>query len=167
MSSTPKLRKVDQNWKINFINSNLLFNSKVLRKQQPKRLKLKTLIRIVKNSIDWKFRQVLLNFVFVDEKISRQLNLDFRGKDYATNILTFDMKNDLSSLNAELVICVSVLESEAAEQNKRLSDHLLHLLVHGVLHAQGLDHLNESEALAMENKEIKILENFGIPNPFV
>ena len=88
---------------------------------------------------------------FVDEEEGRELNHQFRRKDYATNVLTF---------------CPAVLERQAAEQQKPLRDHLAHLLIHGVLHAQGYDHLDDEEAEVMEARETEIMESLGFPNPY-
>ncbi|HRA14593.1 MAG TPA: rRNA maturation RNase YbeY, partial [Giesbergeria sp.] len=75
----------------------------------------------------------------VDEDEGRQLNRDYRHKDYATNVLTFDYAQEPMVL-ADLVLCAPVVEREAREQNKSLEEHYAHLLVHGALHAQGWDH---------------------------
>ena len=79
---------------------------------------------------------------FVDEEEGRELNRQFRRKDYATNVLTFDYQRE-PVVMADIVICPAVLERQAAEQQKPLRDHLAHLLIHGVLHAQGYDHLDD------------------------
>ena len=102
---------------------------------------------------------------FVDEEEGRALNSQYRHKDYATNVLTFDYTRE-PVVTADIVICPAVLERQAKEQNKPLRDHLAHLLVHGVLHAQGYDHLNDEEAEVMEAKETEILTGLGFPNPY-
>lgn len=102
---------------------------------------------------------------FVDEEEGRMLNSQYRHKDYATNVLTFDYTRE-PVVTADIVICPAVLERQAAEQDKPFVDHLAHLLVHGVLHAQGYDHLNEEEAEVMEGRETEILMGLGFPNPY-
>ena len=102
---------------------------------------------------------------FVDEEEGRALNSQFRRKDYATNVLTFDYQRE-PVVMADIVICPAVLERQALEQNKPFRDHLAHLLVHGVLHAQGYDHLNDEEAEEMEARETEILTGLGFPNPY-
>jgi probable rRNA maturation factor len=102
----------------------------------------------------------------VGEDEGRALNAQYRHKDYATNVLTFDYADD-PVVQADLVLCGPVVEREAREQGKPLADHYAHLLVHGALHAQGYDHeTGEQDALEMEALEILLLGSLGIPNPY-
>ncbi len=102
----------------------------------------------------------------VGEAEARELNRSYRGKDYATNILTFDYAAE-PVVMADLVLCAEVVAREAAEQGKTLSAHYAHLLVHGTLHAQGYDHeTNERDALEMEALEILLLGSLQIENPY-
>ncbi len=102
----------------------------------------------------------------VDAEEGRQLNRKFRGKDYATNVLTFDYAQG-PVVVADLVLCSPVVAHEAKEQRKTLAAHYAHLLVHGTLHAQGCDHeIGEAETEAMEAREIAILARLGIHNPY-
>ena len=94
------------------------------------------------------------------------LNRDYRGKDYATNVLTFDYTS-APVVTADLVLCAPVVEREARENGKTLQAHYAHLLVHGTLHAQGWDHeTGEQDAEAMEALEIEILAGLGFDNPY-
>jgi probable rRNA maturation factor len=106
---------------------------------------------------------------FVGQAESKKLNANYRNKDYATNILTFpyELQNGIDQLSADLVICLPVLEKEARQQNKTLEQHLIHLIVHGTLHAQGFDHEDEVEAEAMEQLEISILKKLKQANPYI
>ena len=94
------------------------------------------------------------------------LNRDYRGKDYATNVLTFDYTQE-PMVTADLVLCAPVVEREAREQGKTLQAHYAHLLIHATLHAQGYDHeTGEEDAQEMEALEIRLLGALGYANPY-
>ncbi len=97
----------------------------------------------------------------------QQLNRDYRHKDYATNVLTFDYQQE-PTVAADLVLCAPVVEREAREQNKALEEHYAHLLVHGTLHAQGWDHeTSDEDAREMEAYETAIMEELGFADPYL
>jgi probable rRNA maturation factor len=102
---------------------------------------------------------------FVGDAEGRQLNHDFRGKDYATNVLTFDYQH-APVVVADLVLSAGVLQREAADLGLPVADHAAHLLVHGALHAQGFDHENDEEAAVMEARETAILRGLGLHDPY-
>ncbi|MES2757634.1 MAG: rRNA maturation RNase YbeY [Pseudomonadota bacterium] len=112
-----------------------------------------------------------LTIRFVAEDEGRVLNRDYRAKDYATNVLTFAYNEgeELAAdepTRADIILCTDVLEREAAEQKKTVEEHAAHLVVHGVMHAQGYDHEHEEEAGEMERLERDILEALGYPDPY-
>ncbi|HZW20253.1 rRNA maturation RNase YbeY [Noviherbaspirillum sp.] len=114
------------------------------------------------------FAPAELTIRFVDAEEGRALNHAYRGKDYATNVLTFAYTEDEDSevTQADIILCTDVLQREAAEQGKTVESHSIHLVVHGVLHAQGYDHETDHEAAEMEQLEIEILASLGEPNPY-
>ncbi len=102
----------------------------------------------------------------VDAEEGQALNHEYRKKDYATNVLTFDYQQE-PTVMADLVLCAPVVEREALEQNKTLEEHYAHLLVHGTLHAQGWDHeTSEEDAEEMEAYESDILRELGFSDPY-
>lgn len=114
------------------------------------------------------FAPAELTIRFVDAIEGQTLNRDYRGKDYATNVLTFAYTEDQDSevTQADIVLCTDVLEREAAEQGKTVIQHAAHLILHGVLHAQGYDHENDEDAAEMEQIEIELLAALNFPNPY-
>nr|WP_063572674.1 rRNA maturation RNase YbeY [Luteibacter rhizovicinus] len=111
-----------------------------------------------------------LSIRIVDIEEGQALNLQYRGRDYATNVLSFPVELppgvDLP-LIGDLVICAPVVAREAAEQGKKPADHWAHLTIHGTLHLLGYDHIDEAEAEAMEALETRILAGLGIADPYI
>lgn len=101
----------------------------------------------------------------VDGEEGQALNRDFRKKDYATNVLTFDYTQE-PLVTADLVLCAPVVAREAQDQSKSLQAHYAHLVVHGTLHAQGWDHELEEDAQVMELRETEIMARLGFANPY-
>ena len=108
--------------------------------------------------------QITVRIVGSEE--ARSLNRDYRGKDYATNVLTFDYQRE-PLVMADLVLCAPVIEREARAAGKPLAAHYAHLLVHGALHAQGYDHERRRDAARMEARERELLLALGQPDPYL
>ena len=102
----------------------------------------------------------------VDAQEALELNSTYRGKDYATNVLTFPLTEE-PILMGDIIICAPVVAAEAGTQNKDLMAHYVHLTVHGMLHLCGFDHENEYQAELMESLEITILQKLGYANPYL
>jgi len=124
---------------------------------------------------------IVIRFVNIEE--GKTLNQAYRYKKYATNVLSFpfeepEFTTDIAELNevlskhlqqqhlGDIVLCENIVQKEAVEQNKTLKQHWAHLIVHGVLHLQGYDHLNDEDANLMESLEISILKSLGFGNPY-
>ncbi len=101
----------------------------------------------------------------VDAEEGQRLNREFRAKDYATNVLTFDYSHE-PVVVADLVICAEVVEREAKEAGIPIADHYAQMLVHGTLHAQGYDHEEDDEAECMEARESEIMQALGFADPY-
>lgn len=130
------------------------------------------------NDIDseiWQEKTKALDIYITDTVEGQELNLEARGKDYATNILSYpsDLPAAIIGLMptlplGELVICHAVAVREATEQNKTVAQHISHLLIHGILHLLGFDHeLGQAEQDEMESFEIAILAGLSLPNPYL
>ena len=111
--------------------------------------------------------ELAIRIVGADE--GRALNRDYRGKDYATNVLSFPVElppGVALPLIGDLAICAPVVQREAAEQGKAVRDHWAHLTIHGVLHLLGHDHVDERDATVMEALETRVLAGLGIADPY-
>ncbi|MBU3574238.1 rRNA maturation RNase YbeY [Polynucleobacter sp. UK-Mo-2m-Kol15] len=108
----------------------------------------------------------LITLRFVNSAEGKKLNFAFRNKDYATNVLTFPYELTKKTLTADIIFCLPVIHKESLGQGKTVKAHLAHLIIHGCLHAQGLDHEGEKEAKKMEGKEIALMKSLGFDNPY-
>lgn len=114
-----------------------------------------------------------LNIQVVDEQTISELNQAYRHKNGSTNVLSFPFEappglpqEEADKLLGDIIICAQVVSREASEQNKPLQAHWAHMIVHGVLHLLGYDHLNDDEAEQMENLEVQLLNELSFPNPY-
>ena len=120
--------------------------------------------------------ELTIRIVSLEE--SQQINSDYRGKDKPTNVLSFSFEipeglpaealvsENMNNILGDLAICEDVVIQEAKEQNKAIENHWAHMVIHGVLHLLGYDHISESDAGIMESLEVKILSNFAIVSPY-
>ena len=130
----------------------------------PSRPQIRAWVRAALDVDEKRGGQITIRFVEPEE--GQSLNNDYREKDYATNVLSFPYEVE-PVVAGDLVICATVVEREAAEQEKTLEAHYAHLIVHGILHLQGYDHeIGENEALLMEGKERTILAQLGFADPY-
>jgi len=108
-----------------------------------------------------------LTLRFVNTAEGKKLNLAYRNKDQATNVLTFPYESSQTNVMADIIFCLPIIQNEAKEQGKTLKAHLAHLIVHGCLHAQAYDHETAKDAKKMESLEVQILEKLGFSNPYL
>jgi probable rRNA maturation factor len=152
--------------KANRLNLDLQFGTAKLQEKWGEEITLSKVKKWVRAAIQ---DNALITLRFVGSAEGKKLNLTYRQKDYATNVLTFpyeSMPGD-QEIFADIVICLPVVEKEAKEQKKTLQQHLIHLIVHGTLHAQAFDHEDDVEAAAMEELEIAILKKLKQVNPYI
>ncbi len=110
-----------------------------------------------------------VNIAIIDESQMTALNQTYRDKQGPTNVLSFpdeEIPGEVSESLGDIAICAKIVEREAKEQNKSIESHWAHLLIHGLLHLQGFDHIDESDAEVMEALEINIMKNLGFSNPY-
>ena len=125
-------------------------------------LKRHKVIRWVRNTLEVDGE---ITVRIVDAEEGQALNREYRQKDYATNVLTFDYTQE-PVVTADLVLCAPVIAKEAKAQKKTLEEHYAHMIVHGVLHAQGWDHELDEDGEVMELRETEIMARLGFKNPY-
>lgn len=138
----------------------------VRRPYQPKLNQVKSYIR---QSLVKKFNALNIDVVIVSAKVSRELNLKYRNRDYPTNVISLEdrsTREEFNMLQGELILCDEIIVDEARLASN-IEAHYAHMLVHGVLHLQGFDHIKDDDALQMEDLEIQTLKTLGFNNPYV
>lgn len=134
---------------------------------QPKRYKFNSWLKF---GLVSEYANVFLTINLVNQETSRELNFSYRGIDKSTNVISLEYPETLKKYNmltGEIILCDEVIVNEAKSQGKLFLDHYAHIFIHGLLHLQGFDHLEEVGAQKMEDLEIKILQKLGIQNPYL
>jgi len=138
-------------------------------KDVPKKTEIKRWLGCAMQQIDIQGNQAEVTIRIVDEIEMTQLNSQYRGKIKVTNVLSFPFEQVApveSDFLGDIVICHSVVKSEAEQQNKQVQHHWAHLTTHGFLHLLGYDHISDIQAEEMESLEILIMHELGYPNPY-
>jgi probable rRNA maturation factor len=148
--------------------------TKNIRKSyQPKLNQVKSYIR---NSLVKDFGVINIDVVIVSAKVSRELNLKYRERDYPTNVISLEdrsTREEFNILQGELILCDEIIVNEAhlnyepvVSNHPCIEAHYAHMIVHGILHLQGFDHIRDDEATHMEGLEVQILKRLGFDNPY-
>ncbi|HIF51569.1 MAG TPA: rRNA maturation RNase YbeY [Thiotrichaceae bacterium] len=127
------------------------------------------IIKWAEQALDEKHKEAEITLRIVEEEEGQTLNKEWRGKDSATNVLSFpvgEVIEQAPNLLGDIVICAPIVELEAKQQRKNSEAHWAHLIIHGILHLQGYDHISDEDANVMETKEVNILKNIGFANPY-
>jgi probable rRNA maturation factor len=145
-------------------------SKKVLRSHQPSPLPSHSQVEEwLQQSLIRPYTLAHIDLAIVDSKTSQTLNLQYRDIDRPTNVISLEYKqsrDDYGILYGELILCDDIIKQEAKEQNKLILAHYAHMIIHGALHLQGMDHNLEDEAAAMEGLEIQIMQRVGFANPY-
>lgn len=139
----------------------------VRREYQPTRVQIAKWLR---RSLQYKFTTTIISISIVDNQTSQELNLNYRGIDKPTNVISLEYaasREQFALLSGELILCNEVIVREAQEQGKPILAHYAHMIIHGMLHLQGYDHVDEQEANHMEALEINLLQQLGFANPYL
>ncbi len=139
----------------------------VRKSHQPKK---NLIVKVIKKCLVKRYNFVNIEIVFVSLAKSQQLNFEFRQKNNPTNIISMEyqeQRDEFNILNGELYLCDDIIMQESLQQDKTILAHYIHLLIHGILHIQGFDHIKNDDAEIMERQEIMIMHQLGYANPYL
>lgn len=141
---------------------------KISEKKCLKKSAIINLVTIVMDFLNYKNYELTIRIVDKDE--IKNLNCKYRNKNNPTNVLSFNVdipKEIKSNYIGDVVICAEVIESEAIKQNKTFNSHFTHIIIHGVLHLLGYNHIEKTDKNKMEDLEVKLLKKIGFDNPYL
>lgn len=147
-------------------NFNFSLTKEVRRGHQPKRAEV---AKLIKSSLQLAYKNVSLAIIITSKARSAELNLAYRNIASPTNVISLeykDMRDEYGFLMGEIILCDDIIIAEASKQNKPISTHYAHLIIHGILHLQGFDHYDDQTAKVMESLEIEIMDKLGFANPY-
>ena len=142
-------------------------NKHIRRKYQPKYADFNKLLR---KSLVNSYKNVYIDISIVTSKMSKSLNKQYRHRDYPTNVISLeysDTRKNFAMLTGELILCDDIIVNEANLYKKQIFEHYAHIIIHGLLHLQGFDHIEINQALQMESLETKILNSLGFSAPYL
>ncbi|MFN8770034.1 MAG: rRNA maturation RNase YbeY [Neisseriaceae bacterium] len=146
---------------------NIFLHKQVKRLYQPKR---KNCLFWIQKSLIKEYNLVSIDILIVSKEQSLQLNSKYRNRNSPTNVISLEYNESRDKYNmlcGELILCDGIIVDEAIDQNKDIMLHYAHMIIHGVLHLQGLDHQNDEDANYMEQLEIDIMQQCGFVNPYI
>lgn len=127
----------------------------------------KNLRDLVEISMQKNYNMIVINIEIITRSYMTMLNKQYRGKNRPTNIISLEYPSENKYLTGDIFLCHDVIKIEAKFQQKKILDHYFHLILHGLLHLQGFDHIKESDAQEMESLEVLMLKKMGIQNPYL
>lgn len=128
------------------------------------------ILKYIRRALTTRYQNVMITIDIVDKEQSQELNLAYRHLNKPTNVISLeypDTRDAFNMLTGELILCDDIIVAEANQQGKSIAAHYAHMIIHGVLHLQGYDHLEDGEAEEMEQLEVQILHSLNFNNPYL
>jgi probable rRNA maturation factor len=144
------------------------FDIQILNEPRWEKINFNKIIKNCLNIIKELHPEDEISFVLCNDKTIQELNLKYRGQNKPTNVLSFAFNDDenITNMLGDIILSFETIEKEAEIQEKTFEDHLSHLVIHGILHLIGFDHIEDNDAVKMEKYEIELLAGLGIKNPY-